>query len=66
VITKSTDGVDRNRDAGSFAGEKLRCDTKEKFVVPCRVLTSDFVDSCSELGGRIDPRECVGLKVSPW
>ena len=60
-IADATDGEDLNVDSRGLAGKKLGCDSEEESVVPGRVFASDPVDSGSDLGGRVDPGECVSL-----
>lgn len=60
-VADATDGVDLDVDSRGLAGEKLGGDSEEESVVPGRVFASDPVDSGSELGGRVDPGECVRL-----
>lgn len=64
VIAESTDGVNLDGDGGGLAGEEARRNLEEEPVVPGWVRGSDLVDPGSELVGRVDPGECVGLHAA--
>lgn len=64
MVAEVTYGVDLDADAGGLAGEKLRADFEEKFVVPGWILAADPVSSGPDLVIGVDPDECVGLHAA--
>lgn len=64
MVAEATYGEDLNGDGGGLAGEEVRWDFKEEFIVPGRVFSAETVGSGSDLVGRVDPYEGVGLHAA--
>lgn len=55
MVAEVTYGEDLNGDGGGLAGEEVRWDFEEEFIVPGRVFSAETVGSGSDLVGRVDP-----------
>ena len=64
MIVEATYGEDLNGDGGGLVREEVRWDFEEEFIVPSRVFRAVTVGSGSNLVGRVDPYEGVGLHAA--